>query len=86
MADNPVLPEKADYTQVLQRTEEWHTAKVPPWDMNRLTHQLRYQAERLHLGITIHTNKEAKTVSFRTVPADDEREREHRRVYRESPT
>jgi hypothetical protein len=61
------LPQKADYSQTLRETGVWHTAhRVPVDDMNRLTHQLRHQAERLHLDITINTNKQARTVSFRT--------------------
>jgi len=60
------LPQKADYQEVLAHIGTWHTARVPVDDMNRLTHQLRYQAEKLGLEIHINSNKEAKTVSFIT--------------------
>jgi hypothetical protein len=61
------LPTKADYEDVLSQLDTWHTARdVPPDDMNRLSHQLRYQAERLGLTIHVETNKQARTVSFIT--------------------
>ena len=59
---------KTDYTEQLResaKTKRWMTAeRVPPVDMNRLTHQLRYQAAGLALDITIRTDPERRTVSF----------------------
>jgi len=61
------MGERSDYRDVLIELGMWHTARgVPAGDMNRLTHQLRYQAEKLGLEIQIETNKTAHTVSFIT--------------------
>ena len=61
------LPMRADYNEVLLEVGIPHTAHgVPIEDMNRLTHQLRYQADKLGLIIHIEANKEAKTVTFTT--------------------
>lgn len=66
MADSD-LPERADYSAELEQVGIPHTARgVPVWDMNRLTHQLRYQAEKLGLVIHIDANKVARTVTFTT--------------------
>jgi len=57
-----------DYSrQLAQSAEEvsWKTADdVAPSDVSNLTHQLRYQASRLGLDITIRTSRKYRTVSF----------------------
>jgi hypothetical protein len=59
-----------DFTEPLKfsaATAHWQTAReVKPEDMNSLTHRLRYQAEKLGLLITIHSDPERGTVSFLT--------------------
>jgi hypothetical protein len=58
--------QRSDYTSILDEaadTGKPYTAEdVPPEDMARLTHQLRYQAAKLGLAIKIYTDKQKRTV------------------------
>jgi hypothetical protein len=64
------MANRTDYTDALEAgatSGRWQTARnVDPEDVNRLTHQLRYQAARLGLEITIATDTDERTVSFKT--------------------
>lgn len=59
-----------DYSQQLTESEEdgcWKTAQeVEPSDFAQVTRRLRYQARQLGLDITIQTDRQNNTVSFRT--------------------
>lgn len=60
---------KPNYAPDLLRsteTGEYQTAEgVPPTDFARLTHQLRYQANKLGLDIHIVSDRQKGKVSFR---------------------
>lgn len=59
-----------DYSQQLTESEKdgcWKTAQeVETSDFAQVTRRLRYQARQLGLDITIQTNRQNNTVSFRT--------------------
>lgn len=59
----------ADYTQALSESDEersWKTAhQVNPGDFSSVTRRLRYQAGQLGLQISIQTDRQNRTVSFR---------------------
>lgn len=59
-----------DYSQdIIKSAEErcWKTAQdVDPSDFAQVTRRLRYQARQLQLEISIQTDRQNRTVSFRT--------------------